>query len=279
MNTDSTTPLAFLIAPPLCAGEATLAGTLAHPGLFLSEDCALLLAPVYALRDSGVKAEYNALEARQALGNFLTATDGRDAYDAGLRQMARHLYENACRQSGRTHFVDAVFRNFYILEDIARLFPDARLVHIRLSPISYLSATIRQECAGYPDRLKSCDGLFRDLCSAFRCLATAPERFAARFLAVQHDDLLRDTAACRAAVHAFLGLPHAPTNIVPALETESEHLHYWQESRFKQRFLDIAREYVEYLGADLLASQGYALTDQNDKLMALESTTPQQDAR
>jgi hypothetical protein len=279
MDTDSTSPLAFLIAPPLLAGDTTLAGCLGHPDLLISEDCALLLAPVYALRGSGIKAEYNALEARQSLSNFLGATEGRSAYDAGLRQMAQHIYGHACRRAGRTHFVDAVYRNYYILGELASLFPDARVIHIRLSPICFLSATIREQCAGYPDRLKSCDGLYRDLYNAYQHLARAPERFAERFLAIDHEDLCRDFAATRAAVHAHLGLETMPTSITPRIETESEHLRYWQESCYRQRFLDVAREYIAFLGDDLLARHGYATADQFDRLKALESATATQDAR
>lgn len=279
MNAAPTSPLAFLIAPPLYAGNTTLAGCLEHPDLLISEDCALLLAPVYALRCSGIKAEYNALEVRQSLSSFLGATDGRSVYDAGLRQMAQHIYGHACRQGGRAHFVDAVFRNYYILDELADLFPNARLIRISLTPISYLSATIRQECAGYPDRLKSSDGLYRDLCNVFRCLAQAPERFADRYLAIEHDDLRRDFAATRAVVHAQLGLKATPTTVAPEIESESEHLSYWQGSRYRQRFLDVAREYITFLGEDLLAKHGYAMADQLGKLSVLESAAVSEDVR
>lgn len=256
-------PLAFLIAPPLLAGSGTLTQSMAHPELLLAENCALLLAPVYALRAQGIKTEYNALDAHQFLHNFLNGScGGTGPYLAGLQQMARHIYTQACQQNGKSHCLDATYRYYYILDELAETFPETPLIQIRINPITYLSATIRQECGGQPERLKSCDAPYRDLFDAYRHLAKAPEHFGSRFLAVSYTDLCRQPDTSRARVHHYLGLPPTPLPLdsLP-LETDAQHLDYWQQSPFRQRFASMAREYLEYLGPELLVSQGYQFSE------------------
>ncbi|MBS1189589.1 MAG: hypothetical protein H6R10_1381 [Rhodocyclaceae bacterium] len=263
--------LSFLVTPPLNVGATTLAGSFQHPDALLSEGCSLLLAPIYALRSQGIRTEYNALEARQSLMNFLNQNvSGVDPFLAGIREMARHVYGQACMRSGKTHFIDATFRNYYIIDELAQAFPEASFVQVRMNPLTYLSATIRQECDGKPDRLKLSDGRYRDLYGAYRHLSNAHERFGERFLAVEHEELKEQPARILAQVHHHLGLPPADSAIALAgMEGLQEHLDYWRESLYRERFAAIARDYLLHLGEDVISSQGYTQADLLERLATL----------
>lgn len=275
MTTETAFSPSFLLAPPVALDGTSLSCLFSHPDQCLIQDASFLLAPLYALRSDGVKAEYHAQHARHALLDFLERLPGgRADYLAAVGQMGQHLFTLAAKHAEKAHVLDATFCNHYIIDELTSLFPNANLVEIRVDPITYLSASIRNECGGQPDRLTFCDKSFRELYGIYQQFAKTPELFGARRLALSYEQLVIDPAEARAQAFKHLGLsPATMPDALPQLESPMAHLTYWQSSPWRHRFIVIARDYLQHLGSELLADQGWHLPELEHRLIMLEAAT------
>lgn len=135
--------LIFLISQPR-AGSTLLQRILgAHP---LVESCAepwLMLHPIYALRESGLQAEYNARLAYLGLQDFLDRNrDGRATYISAVRAFADVLYEGARLRSEKRLFLDKTPRYYYIVPELQTVFPNANFVFLLRNPLSVLRSIL-----------------------------------------------------------------------------------------------------------------------------------------
>ncbi len=267
---------AFLLAPPVALEGSSLADLFAHPDLYLTNDSGFLLAPLYALRSQGIKAEYHALQASQALLDFCAELpNGGADYLAAVARLGSELYGLAAAQQGRSAVLDASFRHWHILADLARLYPQAPLVRLRVDPLTCLSAVLRNQCDGLPDRLQFCETPRRDLHGSYAALARALELFGPRLLDLDYALLVDDPAAARRQVFAHLGLADAPLSAdladnLPQVESPAAHLDYWRTAPARDRFVQVARDYLAHLGEPLLAAWGWNPAELEAHLDSLE---------
>lgn len=103
----------------------------------------LMLHPLYALRERGHTAEYDAVVANRALVDFLaTLGNGKDEYLTAVGKMALHLYGAACAEAGKPLFLDKTPRYYRILPQLRQVFPRARYVVLLRNPAAVLSSII-----------------------------------------------------------------------------------------------------------------------------------------
>src|SRR5262249_31800148 len=98
--------LIFAISQPR-AGSTLLQRILSgHPEIFATAEPWIMLHPLYALRDGGYQADYNAEWARAALQDFCAQLEGGEqAYVEAVRAMGVLLYNQALRPSNRGRFL------------------------------------------------------------------------------------------------------------------------------------------------------------------------------
>src|SRR5690349_16987156 len=128
--------LIFIISQPR-SGSTLLQRVLAgHPDVHTSAETWLMLHPVYAKKRGGLEAEYNEQWAADAVAEFLAYyTEGPGVYDDAIREWARVLYGHALERSGKRFFVDKTPRYYYIVDDLVRLFPQAKFVFLLRNPM------------------------------------------------------------------------------------------------------------------------------------------------
>src|SRR5713101_1022969 len=135
--------LIFIISQPR-AGSTLLQRILAgHPRIFATAEPWLMLHPLYALKDCGLKAEYDATLARSALGDFCEILQGgEEAYVEAIRAMSVSLYNNALRAGGRERFLDKTPRYYFVCEELRRVFPKAKYIFLLRNPLSVLASIL-----------------------------------------------------------------------------------------------------------------------------------------
>ena len=102
-----------------------------------------MLHPLYALRSSGFKAEFNEKLASNALTEFFKALpEGSDDYVAGLRRMFGYLYSRALEGSNKSHFLDKTPRYYFIIPELHRVFPEARYIILLRNPLAVLASIL-----------------------------------------------------------------------------------------------------------------------------------------
>ena len=212
---DSETPavfqseqMIFLLSQPR-AGSTMLQRVLAgHPQVHTTAEPWLMLHPVYALREMGHEAEYGARTAYRALQDFLATLEaGQAHYLEALRHIGLHLYGTACEQANRSHFLDKTPRYFFIIPELAQIFPKARFIILLRNPLAVLASILHTWVQGDWIRLSR----HRDnLVLAPRLLAEGLDLLGDRAIAVRYETLVLQPAAEVARVCVRLGLEYYP---------------------------------------------------------------------
>jgi hypothetical protein len=131
--------LVFLISQPR-AGSTLLQRMLgSHPDIHTVAEPWLMLHPLYAFREQGYAAEYEAPKAQAALRTFLqTLPRGEEEYRYALRKMYVHLYGAALAGSNGQLFLDKTPRYYLIIPELYQTFPDARFIILLRNPLAVL---------------------------------------------------------------------------------------------------------------------------------------------
>lgn len=274
--------LIFLVSQPR-AGSTLLQRLLGgHSAIHTTAEPWLMLHPLYALREDGHSAEYNATLAHTALQDFLaTLPEGAAAYQEALRRMAMHLYARACESAGKTHFLDKTPRYYHILPELGRLFPQARFLLLLRNPLAVLASQLETNVRGHWLLLARYK---HDLLTAPRKLLAAQQTLGPRALTLHYEDLVTAPRATLESVCAHLGLPfqegmltygdHAPPagrmgdpkNIHRQARPSRSSLKKWHALARHPQTRHLAESYLDALGDDLLHALGYPADELRETL-------------
>lgn len=215
--------LIFIVSQPR-SGSTLLQHVLgAHPDVHTLPEPWLLLPLVYAMRDGGVEAEYDAGLARRALTEFLHHIPaGADAYWSALRELALRLYAEAITGTGKQRFVDKTPRYYFILPELLRLFPDAKIVLLVRNPLAVLSSLVETNLQGNWYGLADV-ARQHDLLTAPRRIVEAIETLGDAAIVVRYEELVADPQRCVAALCERLGLAFTPAMLAYGDKVRFEH--------------------------------------------------------
>lgn len=278
MNTDLRGErLIFLISQPR-AGSTMLQRILwGHPDIHTLSEPWLLLHPLYALREEGIWTEYDASLAGNARQGFIDSlTQGGEHYFEGMRRMYTYLYEQAIEHSGRGRFLDKTPRYYHIIPQIHRLFPNAHFIILLRNPLAVLCSILRTWVRGsWPllHRFK------RDLLSAPERLLEGIETLSDSCTVVHYERLVTDPDTEMRRLCARLGLDFA-AEMIEYGEGDSPSWRFgdqlgvrqhtrpepaaaekWTQDIENPQIWRLARDYLMFLGQDVLDEMGYAYDD------------------
>jgi Sulfotransferase family len=234
----------------------------------------MMLHLVYALREQGLQAEYDAHYAHEALMGFLETSGGRARYLDGIRRFALDLYQAAMEPTAKSLFLDKTPRYYLITPELAELFPEARFIFLRRHPLSVLASVISAQLEGNLALLSQKDTL-TDLLRGPRLILEGP-RHAKRSYSVRYEDLVVDPGGvsskmCEALDLTFeegmLSVPKA-VQLGKARfgDSRSVHLHdkavpdyvdRWREALNDDQGRELAHGYLRSLGPELVEAMGY----------------------
>mgnify|MGYP002402351112 CR=1 FL=1 len=242
-----------------------------HPDVATTPEPWLALAPIFALRTHG-HAAYGQRTAARAVRDFCThLPDGQATYLCATGRWLEHLYAAAAR--GRPVFVDKTPRHYLIAAELAQALPEARFVVLTRHPLAMVASIARTWKRG---RLRLGSNA-QDVFEGPGALADFLRRAPCAVHALRYEDLVADTPARLAAAGAFLGLHEAPAWAAQARPVDlggsmgdptgaaaygarvsTGSVDRWTrfyDSPLRRRF---AQRYLHTLGADTLATLGYA---------------------
>jgi hypothetical protein len=281
----SDSQLIFLVSQPR-AGSTLLQHVLAgQKEIHATAEPWLMLHPVYALREGGQTAEYDARLARRALHDFLQSLPlGEAAYWTAVRGMALSLYGQACSSVGKSLFLDKTPRYYYILTELAQIFPAARFIILFRNPLAVLHSVLNTWVRGEWVRLS----MFRDdLLLAPGLLADGVTSLAERVFTLQYEALVeRPEVEVRALCH-WLDVGYEPQMLAygerkrlpgrygdpvglaryerPSVGSRDK----WLELGRTPQMRHLAEAYLQTLGPVLLARMGYEAAELQRQLSAV----------
>ena len=279
--------LVFLISQPR-AGSTLLQRILAaHPEVETSAEPWVMLHPLYALKESGFSAEYDAETARTALADFLEPHGGREAHVAAVRAYAAELYGRALARRGRRLFLDKTPRYYNVVPELARVFPAARFVVLLRNPLAVLSSVIATWAR--PD-----ESLWRhraDLMDAPRRIVDGLAVLGPAAVVVRYEELVTRPSSAVEALCRELGLAFDPSLLEygafppppgrlgdPSVESRrrpsAEGLDRWRRLGESPDTRRLALSYLHELGPELVAALGYSFEELRKALVPAAEAAP-----
>lgn len=136
--------LIFLISQPR-AGSTMLQRILgSHPDIHTLPEPWIMLHPLYALRRSGISAEYNVDWAVNQAESFLDRLPGgRDAFTEAQYRAYSYLYEQALISSEKLYFLDKTPRYYHVIPELHRVFPKAKFIFLLRNPLAVLASILK----------------------------------------------------------------------------------------------------------------------------------------
>jgi hypothetical protein len=265
---------AFILSLPR-TGSTLLQRILgSHEEIGTSSEPWLLLPLLYALRESGVHAEYEHETMARGTRGFAEAylPHGEASYLQGVHDLALRLYAEAA--PGKTYFLDKTPRYHHVAADLLELFPEGKFVFLWRHPLA-VAASLMETFGGGRWNL---DKYSADLFGGVEHLVDAYLLHEDRVVAVRYEDLVADPDHEVRRVLRYLGLPEEDTGVDRFQDVELRNREYWDPTgpakydRVSTGSVDEwklvmanplrrawARRYVRWIGRERLAVMGYEL--------------------
>ena len=265
--------LLFIVSQPR-AGSTLLQRILGcHSAIHTTAEPWIMLHPLYALRSTGLSAEYGASLAHTGLEEFLaTIPSGRECYMEGVRRMYSHLYDCALEASGKQYFLDKTPRYYLVAQDLLEVFPEARVILLLRNPLAVLCSIL----STWVKRRWLVLGQWeQDLLDAPRLLLQAREALGDRAIVVRYEDLVADPypqvqRLCERLHLEFLpemieygrsGNPGwklgDPTGVGQRSRPDASRASGWAKALSDPQVWRLAHDYLELLGPSTLNDLGY----------------------
>lgn len=273
-----------LIAPVLVLSAPRSGSTLVQRVLSVHPDVATasepwlllpLLAPLQAHFPPG--GRWHA-QIAPALHDFTaTLPGGADAYRAAMREAALRLYREAAGEGPR-FFLDKTPPYALLVDELLATFPDARVLILWRNPLAVVASIVETFCDG---RWRP-DDYAVSLFSGLDALVGAARRHADRVVTVRFEQLVGGDPDVWRATAGALGIPFDdaaleqfagvrlegrlgdPTGVRAYGALSRAPLEKWRATLAPPLRRAWCRRYLRWIGAERLATMGYAL----DELLA-----------
>lgn len=273
----------FILSMPR-AGSTLLQRLLAtHPQIATISESHLLLPFIYPLRQRGVYAEYDHKYTHLGFRNFIAGLDGgQAAYLDAVREFALGLYGQVAGPGAR-YFVDKAGALSLVVDELLKMFPDGKFVFLWRNPLAVVSSMMLSWRAGRWSVHEYEVYLFRGL----PALADAYREGAAGAAAVRYEDLVVRPEATASRIFEYLDLSPTEADVtgfsdvrltgglgdLPGMqkyrEISQEPLSKWKATLANPLRRSWCRRYLEFVGAERLATMGYDLAELQAELAGL----------
>lgn len=266
--------LIFLISQPR-AGSTLLQRMLgSHSQIHTTAEPWVMLHPLFALRDDGHWACYNARLAKAATNLFLEGLDqGKAVYTHALREFGLRLYGKALSGTGKKFFLDKTPRYYLIVRNLLEVFPRAHFIILFRNPIAVLASSYSYFVRNHGKRLS--DHRI-DLLDAPKMLLEGSKVLGDKSIVVNYEQLVSSPEETLVDLCRKLGiefqpsmveygnanLPHWPLGDQGKVYLEGKpvvtSLDAWKKDVQDPGFWKLAWDYLRFLGPEIVSAMGYS---------------------
>lgn len=277
--------IAFLVCVPR-SGSTMLQHILgSHPFVHTVPEPWFLLPLLYAPRETGWSAEYNAQYAARALAGFLSRLpDGAASWYRAVQRLALSLYGDALDATGKRIFLDKTPRYYLIIPELLRTFPTAKFIFLTRNPLAIFASILETNFRGNLRGFSNTDRIV-DVIKGPDLVAKGARLANDRGILVRYEDIVSapETGVTRICTH--LGIDFRPEMLqygerihfegTTFVDPKSVYKHDSPVTTYVNRWVDvystpqlnsIARQYLERLGDDTIRAFGYDSTALLDTL-------------
>jgi hypothetical protein len=137
--------LIFLISQPRSGSTLTQIILGAHSNIYTRSEPWIMFNSAYSLKKVGMKSEYNFKTAHIAINDFISNIPDGDYtfYLETLKEMHLKLYGKYLEKLKKEFFLDKTPRYYLIINELKRIFPNAKFIILIRNPLAILSSIIR----------------------------------------------------------------------------------------------------------------------------------------
>jgi hypothetical protein len=232
----------------------------------------ILLPLLYTLRPNGQTAEYSHRICQHAVQDLIeNMRGGEEEYINQLRQFVEGIYASVARD-GTVFFVDKTPRYYFVIPEIARLFPDARFIFLFRNPLQVYASILSTWGKG---GFRVLWGNLVDLKLGPKLLSQGYEKLKESSLALRYEDLVANPDASLRRVCDYIGTSYEPTMLDKFSQQATNgrmgdptgiHQYKVVEQSAQDKWMTlfstklrkrIAKKYLASLPEEALAIQGY----------------------
>jgi len=248
----------------------------------------ILLPHIYALRPTGVRAEYNHHRMVQAATDFVNEMPGGMAdYEDELRRFILGLYRKAAGNERARYFLDKTPRYHVVSQEIIDLFPTGKFIFLWRNPLSVVSSMISTFGGGrwviYAYKV--------DLFNGLSALVKTYVRNKDNVLAVRYEDLVAEPELELRRICEYLEVDfHArllegirtvslsgrmgdPTGTREYLSISAAPVEKYKATLHNRLRKSWCRHYLAWIGRERLATMGYESARLYDELRSTPTSS------
>lgn len=198
----------FLFSLPRSGSTLLQRGLMAHEDIASVAEPWLMLPFSYAYKKEGVLSEYSHAMSFAAFEDFISNLPNKeeDYYNA-LGIFANSLYEKQC-ENNEPYFLDKTPRYYFIIPEIAEIFPDAKFIFLFRDFRDVYSSIITTWGNGnFHELYVNCV----DLIEGPRLLSKGYELLADRSYALKYEDFVQEPAKYLRDICEYLAIKYSDT--------------------------------------------------------------------
>jgi len=265
--------LIFLISQPRSGSTMLQLILSAHPKIHTTSEPWLMLHPIYALKNNGYSAEYNASLSRSTLTTFLNSfSDSKEDYYKAIRIMTLYLYNKSLQSAYKLYFLDKTPRYYLIIPELVKIFPEAKFIILIRNPLSVLASILNTWVKGNWVKLKN---YYIDLFEAPNLLYEGIKTLSDKAFVVNYENFVESPETELKKIIEFLNLefdpeiinygqiklpnwPHGDQiGIKKYKKPEKANIDKWLQLIKTSQSTYLGKKYLEILGPELINNLGY----------------------
>lgn len=270
--------LIFMISLPR-SGSTLLQKILGgHSDIYTRSEPWLMLHPLYALKSTGIQANYNASLATNGVRDFIAGLpeNGDSLYYSQLRNCYLSLYAPYLHSSEKSRFLDKTPRYYAIFDELQKTFPNAKFIILYRNPLAVLASMLEETWV--KTNIGNLKSYRMDLYEGAKFLQRDFSAYVNTFT-VRYEELLLNPEHTTETLFNFLGLPNQPDcieygnhggerwmygdpiTVYEKSRPDAKHAAAWQKQLAIPENRKLLLDYLQLLGRDGLECLGYSFDE------------------
>ncbi len=263
--------LIFLISQPR-AGSTLLNRLLSsHRDIASAAEGWISLHPIFATKNYGNDSVFNSFLAKQALNEFFSCNNiTHDFHKKQIGTFLNSFYEKAIENQQKKFFLDKTPRYYYIVEELIKIFPNAKFIFLFRNPAAVLNSIINTWIKEDESLILN---FMDDLLLAPSNMVRSLVRYPTKIFTLKYENLVCNPKDTLTPLYNFLNLEGDIVTNYTLLDTQStfgdpigikKHskpsavsIDNWRNELSSSNFIGFASSYIKSIGKETLQLMGY----------------------
>lgn len=282
--------LIFLISQPRSGSTMVQRIIGGHSSVHTQSEPWILLHPLHALKPENLASSYDSHLYSRTLRIFIKSLPGGfSEYRKAIGSAYCNLYDSILKRESKNLFLDKTPRYYHIIDEIELYFPKARFIFLIRNPAAVFTSIQNTWVKDELDLL----ALYKDdLLLAPSLILKGIEKLGTKAIAIRYENIIENPENQFKEICSFLNIPYEQQMIdygeqsLPqwrygdkktVYESKSPNQIYkdeWKKHLKNPQLVYLTKQYIEYLGDDILKRLGYSYLE---TMSLLEENMHEQD--